>query len=133
MARPMSDAQFRVLDNLARGEDPFVHISGLAAHGGASSTRAALWRKGWINSDIELTNEGREAHAAEKLRREPWIPMCWKCTNRITESRMAGDTEVMTLVGCKGKRSIKNYADAKKRCPIKPENRNVEPRNTSRH
>lgn len=119
----MSDAQFRVLDNLAHGREPFCHIKGAAAHGGATGTRVALRQRGWITAAVKLTLAGLRAHAA--VNRLPWVPMCWKCASRII-GRVV-DAPGLQFVGCKDRRSIKSYEDARKRCPLMPEKCNVEP------
>jgi len=44
------------------------------------------------------------------------IPICWKCTSKITDQNLDGAS--FTLTGCKKNGDIKSYDDAEKMCPI---------------
>lgn len=60
----VTEAQRKVLANLAAGRDPFGHVYGRAARGGAEQTLAALRRRGLVTQDgdtLVLTDTGREA------------------------------------------------------------------------
>ena len=45
------------------------------------------------------------------------IPICWKCSNRITAPSETNEG-CFTLTGCKANSDINNYEDAKELCPI---------------
>ena len=68
-----SPAQLRVLSNLYRGHEPFGHIVGQAAHGGAHGTLISLVKHRWVswNSDtgnIRLTAHGKRAYEATQAK-----------------------------------------------------------------
>ena len=44
------------------------------------------------------------------------IPMCWKCSEAITELNLAYNCK--ELIGCKRCDTIKTYEDAKEMCPL---------------
>ena len=66
----MTNVQFRVLDNLDLGNEPFCHIRGVSAHGGAAITLLALIKRGWIDDDHKMTDEGEKAYRKERLYRQ---------------------------------------------------------------
>ena len=48
------------------------------------------------------------------------IPMCWKCSSKITEQVDNSKpifVDSLTVIGCKECKEIKNYSDAEKMCP----------------
>ena len=47
---------------------------------------------------------------------EKKVPMCWKCTSRITAP--SNDKKSLSLVGCSECKEIKSYSDAEKMCPL---------------
>ncbi len=65
MTKPrLSISMRRALENLVAGREPYCHISGMAAAGGATGTTAALYRHGYIErcaGKMTLTEAGRNA------------------------------------------------------------------------
>ena len=45
------------------------------------------------------------------------MPMCWKCSDAKLEKR-TGIATSYTLKGCKRRKKIRDYDDAKKLCPL---------------
>lgn len=54
----------------------------------------------------------KEAGYNEELTR---LPFCWKCSNGVLKKHKKG---YLTFEGCKGNVDIKNYEDAKVKCPL---------------
>ena len=55
----LTAAQWRMLRSLASTGDAFSHLRGRSQHGGAGSTLASLWRRGFIDKN-GLTAAGRD-------------------------------------------------------------------------
>ena len=66
----MTDAQFKVLDNLDLGLEPLQHVRGRAAYGGSVNTIGVLLKRRWIDREWAMTDAGRAAHHAEQRKRE---------------------------------------------------------------
>jgi hypothetical protein len=60
--KKMSDAMYAMLRNLASGREATAGLSGMSAHGGATSTWHALVRRGFVDWQTgEITRAGRVA------------------------------------------------------------------------
>lgn len=59
MTKKPSESQIRALKNVMEGRPIDAHIRGRSAHGGFSGTIVSLHRRGWINSQGDITESGR--------------------------------------------------------------------------
>lgn len=71
----LSNSQWNWLVDLEAGRNPVLSLRGRSEHGGASGTRASLFRQGLVNADGGITDAGREAlkkqaRAYRRLREE---------------------------------------------------------------
>ena len=61
MAKKLSEAQRRVLENLSAGRTSDHHCRTRSDHGGLVGTVLSLRRRGLIGGDGEITDAGRDA------------------------------------------------------------------------
>lgn len=69
--RRLSTAQARWLRLLAKGEDPRDYLHGESEHGGATGTVASLARRGYIDRDGAITEQGRQAILQHNTNQSP--------------------------------------------------------------
>ena len=57
----LSDAMRRTLEDLANGGDGMRGIHGRSAHGGQTRVWVALRKRGFVDSNLDITDAGRKA------------------------------------------------------------------------